>query len=172
MNRQQALNKIWRRLLIIFCALGAATIALTTALGYLPDDPVSTPIKSLRVPLLVFLCGNIGGYVAIHRSLSELKDTEIIGLADSPLGIVLSSFVGGILAFVLYVLFLSDIISGSFFPVFVPDDVQSIPDNIEKLGYQHAAEVRDYAKLFFWSFVAGFNQEYVVKIIESVKAKL
>jgi hypothetical protein len=39
------------------------------------------------------------------------------------------------------------------------------------MAAQHGKEMTDYAKLLFWSFVAGFNQKYVVDIINSVKGK-
>lgn len=34
---------------------------------------------------------------------------------------------------------------------------------------QHAKGHTDYGKLLFWSFVAGFNQNYVVDLIETMK---
>lgn len=159
MNRQQALNQIWYRLLIIFLFLGTVAIILS----YLGRD--------IRVPALVFLFGNVGAYVGIHRSLGALTDTELNGLADSWLGIVVPSFVGGILAFIIYVLFLSKIVSGELFPVFVQDTGAVPTESFEMLWSQHAKDVQDYAKLFFWSFVAGFNQKYAVDIIESIKTK-
>lgn len=45
------------------------------------------------------------------------------------------------------------------------------PKGLESLVAQHAEGMSAYAKLFFWSFVAGFNQKYVVDIINSVKTK-
>lgn len=159
MTRQQALNQIWKKLLLIFMFLGVVTVS------------VAYVGAGTRVPVLVFLFGNIGAYVGMHRNLVDLSDAELAGLAESWLGMVVPSFVGGILAFVIYLLFLSKIISGELFPVFVQDSLSPSTEDFEIIWNQHGQAVPDYAKLLFWSFVAGFNQKYVVDIIESVKGK-
>ena len=118
---------------------------------------------------MVFLIGNIGGYVSVHRGLSELKDEEVVGLSSSWWSIVVPPFVGGVLALAMYLLFLSNIVGGDLFPKFEPD--ANSPKGLESILTQHADGMASYGKLFFWSFVAGFNQKYVVDIINSVKAK-
>jgi hypothetical protein len=65
MTRQQALNQVWRRLLVIFVSL----LTLLVVLFYVGGDA--------RVPVYVFLAGNVGAYVGIHKSLGELKDDEL-----------------------------------------------------------------------------------------------
>lgn len=159
MTRQLALNQIWSRLMIIFLALGLLSIMI----AYFG--------AGTRVPALVFLFGNIGAYVGVHRSLATLQDSEINGLADSWLGLIVPSFVGGILAFVIYLLFLSNIISGDLFPHFTADQNAPAQPSFDILAYQHADTAADYAKLMFWSFLAGFNQKYAVDIIDSIRAK-
>jgi hypothetical protein len=157
MERQQALQLIWKRLLIVL----AAFILIVAFATYFAGD--------MRVPLLVFVIGNIGGYVTIHRSLNDLTDAEVVGLSGSWLGIVVPSFVGGILGLVLYLLFLSKLVGGDIFPKFAPDAGARV--GFEGLFDQHGEQMADYAKLFFWSFIAGFNQGYVVDIINSVRSK-
>ncbi|WAK01351.1 hypothetical protein [Methylobacter sp. YRD-M1] len=162
MNRQDALNIVWRKLLIIFIVLLALSIILSLMAG------------SYTVPVLTFIIGNIGGYVGIHRSLSALTDTEVDQLSKSWLGLVVPSFVGGILACVLYILFISGIISGELFPEIVEDAVKegaTKPEGFEDIFHQHAKGFSEYAKLFFWAFVAGFNQKYVVDVIDSIKSR-
>ena len=156
MTRQQALNEIWKRLILVLC-MSMVVCAVIFFFG-----------GTGRVGTLVFLIGNIGGYVSVHRGLASLNDTELVGLADSWFAIVVPPFVGGVLALALYLLFLSNILAGDLFPRFVPDG--SGRGGLQSLVAQDG-ELNDYAKLFFWSFVAGFNQKYVVDIIESVKAK-
>lgn len=163
MSRQQALNEVWRKLLIVFVAIGALSIVI----AYQGDN--------IRTPALICLFGNMGAYVGVHRNLTQLSDDEVIGLAESWFGLVVPSFVGGILAFVLYLLFLSDVlnvISTTIFPNFEPDTKVKDLENFEKIWHQHGKTIADYAKLFFWSFMAGFNQKYAVDIIESVKSKI
>jgi hypothetical protein len=162
MNRQESLNTIWRKLLIIFIVL----LGLSTLLS-LKQGPFT-------VPELVFISGNIGSYVGIHKNLSKLSDIEITQLSSSWLGLIVPSFVGGILACVLYMLFISGIISGDLFPSIVEDTLQNgikRPENYTIVFHQHADGATEYAKLLFWTFVAGFNQKYVVDIIESIKSR-
>jgi len=157
MTRQDALRVLWMRL------LGLLVVVLTICIVVLYMG------ASARTGVLVFLIGNIGGYVGVHRSLGELKDDEVVELAKSWWSIVAPSFVGGVLALVLYLLFLSRILAGDLFPSFVPDE--NAPEGLESILAQHASDMSAYAKLFFWSFIGGFNQRYVVDIINSIKAK-
>lgn len=157
MTRQEALRTLWMRL------FGLLLVVLSLCSGLLLLNGVP------RVGVLVFLIGNIGGYVGVHRSLGELNDAEVVGLASSWWSLVAPSFVGGILALVLYVLFLTGILGAGLFPTFVAET--SASKGVEVILNQHGEGMRDYAKLFFWSFVAGFNQKYVVDIISSVKGR-
>jgi hypothetical protein len=162
MNRHESLNTIWRKLLIIFATL----LCISTAIS-LKQGPFT-------VPELVFIAGNIGGYVGIHKNLSSLSDAEVAQLSSSWLGLIVPSFVGGILACVLYFLFISGIITGELFPKIIEDTVQDgikKPESFAVIFYQHADGPTEYAKLLFWTFVAGFNQKYIVDIIESIKSR-
>jgi hypothetical protein len=162
MSRQESLNIIWRKLLSVLIIL----LGLSAAISLKPGP--------FTVPELVFIAGNIGGYVGIHRMLNSLSDTEIIQLSFSWLGLVVPSFVGGILACVLYLLFISGIISGNLFPKIIADTFETgtvRPNSFVVIFHQHADGAPEYAKLLFWSFVAGFNQKYVVDIIESIKSR-
>ena len=159
MSRQKALDQIWRRLLVIFLVLGAALACLVFFGG------------NIRVPALVLLSGNVGAYVSIHRGLGALTDDEVSGLAESWYGLVVPSFIGGILAFVMYMLCLSKIIASDLFPAFVQVSALDSKSGFDIVWGQDAQNASDYAKLFFWSFVAGFNQSHVVDLIESIRSK-
>ncbi|KPJ94481.1 MAG: hypothetical protein AMJ53_05205 [Gammaproteobacteria bacterium SG8_11] len=156
MSRQEGLNQIWKRLILVL----GLSVGICLIFFYFGGPG--------RVGVLVFVIGNIGGYVSVHRGLADLKDTEIIDLAASWWAIIAPPFVGGILALALYLLFLSNIVAGDLFPTFKP--IEENIGGLKSLALQDG-QLNDYAKLFFWSFVAGFNQKYVVDIIESVKAK-
>jgi hypothetical protein len=158
MSRQQALNEIWKRLLLVLCASMGASVAVFFFYS-----------GAGRIGILVFLIGNIGGYVSVHRGLAELKDAEVVELVASWWAIIAPPFIGGVLALALYLLFLSNILAGDLFPRFEP--FANAPQGLETLVAHRAVALADYAKLLFWSFVAGFNQKYVVDIIESVKTK-
>ncbi len=166
MSRQKALQTIWLRLFVIFLSLMCVSILCALFAKY--------SVWDFRCSLLIFFSGNVGSFVGIHRSLNQLNDDDLVDLSSSWLGLIVPSFVGGILAFVLYMMFLGNIVSGVLFPTFVPnaDYVAKGVTNIEALFYQHASNgLPDYGKLLFWSFVAGFNQKYVVDVIDSVRSK-
>lgn len=173
MTRQHALNNIWKRLLIVLCAALAGGVAVFFG-EYFSEVHGHTAI-------LVFLIGNLGSYVSVHRGLGDLKDAEVVELSSSWWAIIVPSFVGGVLALVLYFLFMSGILGGDMFPHFVQhklvindkglNQCVEVNEGVLLLMAQSAGSMADYAKLFFWSFVAGFNQKYVVDIINSVKAK-
>lgn len=162
MTRQQALNMIWKRLFFIF------TLLLALCVGF------ASLQNAYQVPIIVFLTGNIGGYVGFHRRLANLDDREIINLSTSWFGVILPSFIGGILAGILYILFISGVIKGDLFPHIVSDHTShclcpDIKQRFDVIFCQHAEGFASYAKLLFWSFVAGFNQNYVVDLIDSIK---
>jgi len=92
MNRQQALAVIWKRLLIVLLGM---LVIITLIILFGP---------TFKVGPLVFLIGNVGGYVSAQRSLASLTDNEVIGLASSWHGLIVPPLVGGILSLVLYVL--------------------------------------------------------------------
>jgi hypothetical protein len=77
---------------------------------------------------------------------------------------------GETLSLVLYVLFISKLIGGNVFPSFEPDG--DARQDFSALIHQHAAGgLKDYAKLCFWAFLAGFNQNYAVDLINAVRNK-
>jgi hypothetical protein len=158
MTRQEALNTIWKRLLIVL-----STSLLFSVIIFLAAPPGG-------IAALVFLIGTIGSYVSVHRGLTELKDEEVVELSSTWLAIIVPSFVGGVLALVLYGLFLSNILSGDLFPKWEVT-IKTEQQGLNVFMSHYADGMASYAKLFFWSFVAGFNQKYVVDIINSVKGK-
>ena len=161
MSRQEALRILWKRLLVLLILMLVAStgVMVGAALGDFGNTG-----------MLVFMVGNIGGYVGMHRALGDMKDDEIVGLAASWWSIVAPSVVGGVLALVLYVLFMSGILGGDLFPEIKPDQDEPVR-SLQALARQHAEGVTEYAKLLFWSFVGGFNQKYVVDVIDSVRTK-
>ena len=148
MTRQEALQKLWQRLFLVLAAM------LSLAIGVLAIGGDS------RTGVLIFLLGNIGGYVGVHKSLADLKDDEVIQLSASWWAILAPSLVGGILAEILYILFLSNLVAGDIFPKFKPDNTAQ--EGLGSLMAQHAVDMPAYAKLFFWAFLAGFNQKYEI----------
>jgi hypothetical protein len=125
---------------------------------------VSALTAHVSVTYVVFPAGVIGGFVGIQRRVKKLSREDLALIADSWLYTVLSPLVGGILAIVLFVLFLSGLLQGDLFPAFVPPSA-SPPSRFTELFQMRAESVQDYAKLIFWAFVAGYSERFVTDVI-------
>ena len=122
-----------------------------------------------------FLCGIVGGFVSIQQRIKTVSDEELNLLTKSWFQILLIPVFGGVFALVLYCLFLSEIISGSLFPIFyIPKATNNIPDTafmFELFTKTYPLTGQDFAKFLFWSFVAGFSERFVPQIISNVASK-
>ena len=117
------------------------------------------------VPPVVIAAGMIGGFVGLQRRLKELTIPDLQLIADSWIYTSLAPLVGGVLALLLYVLFLSGLLSGPLFPKFVGDVNLTGDEGFVLIVRQHAENHQEYAKLVFWSFVAGFSERFVTDVL-------
>ena len=89
-------------------------------------------------------------------------------LASSWFQIVLIPVYGGLFALILYVGFLSQIVTGAMFPRFWVAPFHSPPTTADLqafFGQSYPASGGDLAKLLFWSLVAGFSERFIPQII-------
>lgn len=121
--------------------------------------------KSAVIPALVIIVGAIGGFVSLQRRLIDLSSDTLDLLSRSWFYTIQAPLVGGILALLLYILFLSKLVQGELFPTFIPDT--DIPnaylERFEIIFFTHG-NVADYAKLVFWCFFAGFSENFVTNM--------
>lgn len=118
------------------------------------------------VPLVLsMLVGQIGGFVSLQRRLKSLPDDDLQLINKSWIYTLLPPFVGGILAMLLFLLFLSGMIEGEIFPVFAAEDPQDIPRDFTAIMDTYAVGHESYAKIIIWSFVAGYSEKFVIDII-------
>lgn len=127
---------------------------------------------------MVVLSGAIGGFISLQRRLKTMSRDDLLLLARSWVYVLLSPLVGGILALLLYFLFMADLLKGDLFPLFTEvlpteagDGSQptsrtglTLLFNIQGVGYA------DYAKLVFWCFLAGYSESFVTNIISSFES--
>lgn len=157
-EKLQAIRKISNRLAIALAILVPVMIA---------GAFLASQSQIISAPIAAFSAGIIGGFVGLQRRLKSMSDDDLSLLADSWVYVCLSPLVGGILAVVLYILFISTLISGDLFPKFVPDATESysrIHNGFSEIFAVHGEAV-DYAKMMFWSFVAGFSERFVTDIV-------
>jgi hypothetical protein len=151
------LVRVTRRLFIALGTLFAVALALIVWAAVSQSQYV--------VPPVVVASGLIGGFVGLQRRLKDLTVPDLQLIADSWIYTCLSPLVGGVLALLLYVLFLSELVSGDLFPHFVPDAGLQDPPGFSSIFMQHGERYQEYAKLLFWCFVAGFSERFVTDVI-------
>jgi hypothetical protein len=119
-----------------------------------------------------------------------MSEDDLTLLANSWVYVCLSPLVGGILAVVVYILFISELLAGDLFPHFVSDSslqtggvtdaangltamttnsTQTATAANQTKGLSVIFEIHgnaaDYGKMMFWSFLAGFSERFATDII-------
>ena len=154
-KKVELVRKVTERLLISLISL---TLLSTFALIYLSHAKVAIPM----LPVVIGF-GMAGGFISIQRRLKALTTDDLELLASSWPYIFLPPFVGGSLAIILYLVFISGLLSGQLFPSF--ETGTSSTKDFSRIMECIAKDYTDYAKLLFWSFVAGFSETFVTDII-------
>lgn len=156
-----------RRCLIWY--LGFFTALLIIALeSSLQATEALSVCEGLTAVLLVFMAGTMGSLISVWRRIQTAPmngnaDLDLLDLEQSQSSIYLLPFIGGAFAFVLYLLFSSQLISGSLFPVFDKGKgwaILLIPDG-----------TMNYSKLVVWAFVAGFAERFVPDALDRLASQ-
>lgn len=121
--------------------------------------------------LAVFAVGILGGVVGLQRRLKQMSDDDLTLLANSWVYVCLAPLVGGILAVVTYVFFVSGILQGDFFPKFLPDEPASNTKGLATLFAVHGATAGDYGKMLLWGFISGFSERFATDIISRFESE-
>jgi hypothetical protein len=125
--------------------------------------------NKLMISWLCILCGILGGFVSIQQRTKKISNRELQLLSKSWFQILLIPIYGGIFSLLLYVIFLSGLISGQFFPTFnfPPIPVTGVNTSYLQsfLAYTYPSSGQELAKLIFWCFLAGFSERLVPQIM-------
>ncbi|MDX1677814.1 hypothetical protein [Arsukibacterium sp.] len=164
MDRIEAVHTLTKRLIVmtLVAVLVVGAISAITLFGE----------GRLMITWLCFLCGIIGGFVSIQQRIRKVSDEELELLNRSWFPILLVPIFGGVFSLVLYVIFLSGIMTGGAFPEF---DFPVKPEGLSDTFYMKAvlsqtypSTGQDLAKLVFWSFVSGFSERFVPQIVTKI----
>lgn len=156
---------IW---VLVYTVIWAVALSVTGSFG----------LPFLSMLATVVYAGIIGGYVSALRRVQSVRPENdslltIQALQNSSYFLYLSPLIGAIFAVVLLLIFLGGIVSGTVFPNFTPLPCAdcSFPAHMKqwplwlKLCPDSSAA---YAKLFIWSFIAGFAERFVPDILDRV----
>lgn len=128
-----------------------------------------------------FLAGCLGGSVSLVRRLNRKTEETMQQIAFSWVTTLMPLLYGGIMAIVIYLLFMSQILTGdsggglftsNLFPNF------KIPklNNGEVMTVPFVLEIRpdtvlDAGKLLVWSFLSGYSEKFVTGILSSLEKR-
>ncbi len=160
--RKQALHISITVVLIVAGITAAALVATQSA-----QPP------SFTLELIIFLTGAAGGVANNYRRLMRMpvdmiEAQSIMASQLITFQIYISPLAGGIFAAVLYLIFMSGFLQGTFFPAFDP---------VMKDGYEsfrvfsqgaNPATNQDTAKAILWAFIAGFSEGLVPNFIDKI----
>ena len=148
-------NSVSKRLFLVFAVILVIMLVLVI---------VSAFTAHISVAFIVLPAGIIGGFVGLQRRLKQLSVQDLQLIEGSWRYTLLAPLVGGILAFLLFILFLSGLLEGELFPDLVSQS-EGQPAFLANLLRTRGQEVSDDAKLIFWAFVAGYSERFVTDII-------
>jgi len=164
---------IYRRLLYgslgaFLCVLGliVAGLIFTKHLGGVPFS---------------LACGCLGANLSLFRRLRLESDQRLVYLAQDWNFTLLPMIYGGIAGGVMYLLFMSGILSyegggglftSNLFPLFSqPVRPANEPLTITTILAIRPKEVSDFGKLLIWAFVSGYSERFVTGILETLESK-
>src|SRR5262245_61089047 len=128
----------------------------------------SRPDSSLVV--LVFLTGGFGGMLSAYRRfrlISPGPPTDQAPPHALPMDAYLSPLLGAMFGVILYLVMMTGIIQGDFFPRFRGLD-QPYSGLFSVFNGAGPAEVKDAVKTVFWAFLAGFSERFVPDLLGRV----
>jgi hypothetical protein len=132
---------------------------------------------SAAIAACVVYWGIIGGFVSSQRRMQTIPSDgdpliSVLGLDDAQYYLWLSPLLGAVFAVILTWMFMGGLVSGSIFPAFNIVG-QKNPFGFEELFHWPAMTgPAEYAKLFLWSFLAGFAERLVPDNLDRLASKL
>ncbi len=119
-----------------------------------PNTSASGMHTSIALLITVVYAGMMGGFISSQRRMQTVPTdgdalSSFYTLENGRYFLWFSPLTGAVFAVVLMILFMSGLVKGGLFP------------ELDGTGLLPKAVPKDYALLFFWSFVAGFAEQFV-----------
>ncbi len=160
----------------------AYTVVLGVSVFFLREGDHSF----LSMVICVLYFGIIGGFVSSQRRMQNIPTDidpliSIFGLDSAGYYLWLSPLLGGIFAIILGLMFAAGILKGTVFPDFYvpklidPSGTKLLMNRSLFRGFALQAlptGAEEWAKLFIWSFLAGFAERLVPDNLDRLSAKL
>jgi hypothetical protein len=165
--------------ILIFCAWDGLVPAFsTTGPPYLIWIPGKTHATAALAACVVYW-GIIGGFVSSQRRMQNIPSDgdpliSVLGLDDAGYYLWLSPLLGAVFAVVLAWMFMGGILTGAIFPNFMTSEAHGDHGYwfFDLFRQEHLKSAADYAKLFTWSFLAGFAERLVPDNLDRLASRL
>jgi hypothetical protein len=132
-----------------------------------------------EVPFIIvlFYSGMLGGIV---NTYVRLKDIPVDNNIDNTwqaislfiISILISPIMAGVFGVIIYILFITNLVNGSYFPNISPIG-DTIFVNLSMFDYFDKVTPYTYidsAKAIIWSFMAGFSEKLVPNMLDSLRS--
>lgn len=147
-------------------------IALVLVVGAMTSAAFLAKFGIIPYEAMIFVSGTVGGVVNSFQRIQRLATSGVQNYDPVTQRLIItqiyvSPFVGGIFAFVLYIIFMADFVQGPFFPAFESgaQPYTSFSDFAMLFVPKTNADV---AKAIIWAFIAGFSEGLVPNFISKI----
>jgi hypothetical protein len=163
---------------IICYTLILIAILLTCAL-HAHRPIISTPPHfhtSIAIAACVVYWGIVGGFVSSQRRMQSIPSDgdpliSVLGLDDAGYYLWLSPLLGAVFAVILAWMFMGGIVQGTLFPNFETGPAGATWFS-NLFSWEPLKGPSEYAKLFVWSFLAGFAERLVPDNLDRLASRL
>ena len=137
-------------------------IFVVLAIGlWAPSGDVEFPLT-----MAIFITGAGGGIISTYFRLKDVAPSEVG--ANAILQIYISPIIAGLLGWICYAFFITDMLSGPLFPEFVNKDNDY--EGLRSVFQIQPEHTLDAAKALLWAFVAGFSEKMIPNILDKLSA--
>ncbi len=137
--------------LIIFVVLAISLWA--------PSGEVEFPLT-----MAIFIAGAGGGVISTYFRLKNVAPTKVE--ANAILQIYITPIIAGLLGWICYAFFITEMIRGPLFPEFV--NKEEAYDGLKSVFQIHPQHTLDAAKALLWAFIAGFSEKLIPNILDKL----
>lgn len=114
--------------------------------------------------MAIFITGAGGGIISTYFRLKGVVSARVE--ANAILQIYISPIIAGLLGWICYAFFITDMLSGPLFPEFVNKEHEyNGLKSVFQIQPQHTI---DAAKALLWAFIAGFSEKMIPNILDKL----
>lgn len=114
--------------------------------------------------MAIFLTGAGGGIISTYFRLKSLPPTQVE--ANAIIQIYVTPIVAGLLGWICYAFFLTEMLQGPLFPNFTGKDIKYT--DLSSVFMIKPDQSLDAAKALLWAFVAGFSEKLIPNILDKL----